>query len=216
MSKFIVSKMKCNICGRENEVTTLAMASQQGTYDLDFRPPETKRSSMPLWIKKCDYCRNVFSTSLPMPDCDEKFINSQSFVNCGGIAGLPDLGKNFVKLALVFLHCGEYLNAGDHFLYAAWCCDDEGLDVTASVCRQKALEAYNEVNARTMTKRELLEMELRIVDMLRRCGMFEETIGFLNSIEVEDEKGQAICAFQAKKAAAKDKKCYRMEHIDQK
>ena len=34
MSKFDVKSMKCNICGRVNEVTYLAMGSQQGGPDM--------------------------------------------------------------------------------------------------------------------------------------------------------------------------------------
>ena len=47
MSKFDIKKMRCNICGREQEVTVLAMATQHGLPDLDFRPPEVRRSAMP-------------------------------------------------------------------------------------------------------------------------------------------------------------------------
>lgn len=213
MSKFAVKNMECNICGRMNEVTILAMASNRGLADLDFRPPEVRRSAMPLWVHKCDYCRNVFSTSEPMPDYAEKYIDSKEYVNCGGIAGLPELGKRFVKLALIYQHCKQYKKAGDAFLCAAWACDDEKLDVTAIVCRKRALTCYNEVDVSQISKRELPELKLRIVDLLRRSGMFDEAVLFANRLKFSKEQNIRIQEFQIAKAKALDKGCYNLEDI---
>lgn len=213
MSKFAVKSMECNICGRSNEVTILAMASSRGTADLDFRPPEVRRSAMPLWVHKCDYCRNVFSTSEPMPECEEKYIDSKEYVNCAGIAGLPELGKRFVKLALIYQHCKEYKKAGDAFLCAAWVCDDEKLDVTAIVCRKRALSCYNEVDASKVPKRELPELKLRIVDLLRRSGMFDDAAAFAGRLKFKTEQYARIQQFQIDRAKAGDKKCYRLEDV---
>lgn len=213
MSKFAVKSMECNICGRSNEVTILAMASSQGTADLDFRPPEVRRSAMPLWVHKCDYCRNVFSTSEPMPEYEEKYIDSKEYVNCAGIAGLPELGKRFVKLALIYQHCKEYKKAGDAFLCAAWVCDDEKLDVTAIVCRKRALSCYNEVDASKVPKRELPELKLRIVDLLRRSGMFDDAAAFAGCLKFKTEQYARIQQFQIERAKAGDKKCYRLEDV---
>lgn len=213
MSKFAVKNMECNICGRMNEVTILAMASSHGTADLDFRPPEVRRSAMPLWVHKCDYCRNVFSTSDPMPAYKEKYIDSREYVDCARIAGLPELGKKFVKLALIYQHCKEYKKAGDAFLCAAWTCDDEKLDVTAIVCRRRALNCYNEVDVSQIPKRELPELKLRIVDLLRRAGMFEEAVAFAKRLKFSKEQNIRIQQFQIAKAKEGDKSCYRIEDI---
>lgn len=213
MSKFAVKNMKCNICGRSNEITVLAMASAQGTADLDFRPPEVRRSAMPLWVHKCDYCRNVFSTTDPMPEYEEKYVDSKEYVNCAGIAGLSELGKRFVKLALIYQHCKDYRRAGDAFLCAAWTCDDERLDVTAIVCRKRALACYNEVDVSTLAKRELPELKLRVVDVLRRAGMFEEAAAFAGHLKFKTEQYIRIRDFQIIKAKAGDKGCYRLEDV---
>lgn len=213
MSKFAVKNMECNICGRMNEITILAMGQSQGTADLDFRPPEVRRSAMPLWLHKCDYCRNVFSTSEPMPEYEEKYIDSKEYVNCAGIAGLPELGKRFVKLALIYQHCKEFKNAGDAFLCAAWACDDEKLDVTAIICRRRALACYNEVDVSTIPKRELPELKLRIVDLLRRAGIFDEAAAFARRLKFRTEQYARICQFQIERAKAGDKKCYKIEEI---
>ena len=213
MSKFAVKNMKCNICGRVNEVTYLTMGSQQGGPDLDFRPAEVRRSAMPLWVRKCDYCRNVFSTSEEMPEYEEKYIDSKEYVNCGNIAGLPEQAKRFVKIGLIYKHCEDYKKAGDYFLYAAWACDDAGLDAIAIVCRKRALKYYNEVNGSKLAKRELPDFMLRILDILRRSGMYDEVLSFAENCNFEDTKDQAICEFQVQKAKERDKKCYRVEDV---
>ncbi len=213
MSKFDVKSMKCNICGRVNEVTYLAMGSQQGGPDLDFRPAEVRRSAMPLWIKKCDYCRNVFSTSEKMPEYEEKFIDSKEYVNCGNIAGLPELAKRFVKIALIYKHCDDYRKAGDNFLCAAWACDDEKMDALAIVCRKRALKCYNEVDGLMLSRRELPDFMLRILDILRRSGMYDEVVEFAKNCTFENSQDRAVCDFQIKKAKERDKKCYRLEDV---
>ena len=213
MSKFNVTTQKCNICGRENEVTILTQAQSLGTADLDFRPAEVRRSAMPLWVKKCDYCRNVFSVTDPMPDYPPKYVDSKEFINCGGIAGLPDLGKKYVRLALIYVKAQEHRRAGNAYLCAAWACDDEKLDVTASICRKKALECYNNVDGRKLSKRELDEFMLRILDMLRRAGMFEEAIEFSRELDFENDQYFKMCEFGRKKAEERDKACYKISDI---
>lgn len=213
VSKFAVKNMECNICGRMNEITILAMGTSEGTADLDFRPPEVRRSAMPLWVHKCDYCRNVFSTTDPMPEYDEKYTDSKEYVNCANIAGLNEIGKRFVKLALIYQHCKEYRKAGDAFLCAAWSCDDEKLDVTAIVCRKRALTCYNEVDVSKIPKRELPELKLRIVDVLRRAALFEEAAVFAGKLKFRTEQYIKIQEFQIARAKAGDKKCYKLEDI---
>lgn len=168
---------------------------------------------MPLWVRKCDYCRNVFSTSEKMPEYEEKYIDSKEYVNCGNIAGLPEQAKRFVKIGLIYKHCEDYKKAGDYFLYAAWACDDAGLDAIAIVCRKRALKYYNEVNGSKLAKRELPDFMLRILDILRRSGMYDEVLSFAENCNFEDTKDQAICEFQVQKAKERDKKCYRVEDV---
>ena len=211
MSKFDIKKMRCNICGREQEVTVLAMATQHGLPDLDFRPPEVRRSAMPLWVHRCDYCRNVFSTSEPMPEYDEKYIDSQEYTTCGGIASLPETGKLFVKEALIYQHVKDYLHAGNYYLYAAWTCDDERLDVIATACRKRALTCYNDVDGSKLSKRQLPELELRIVDILRRCAMYDDAIAIASRFRFKNEQYEQIRLFQIEMAKRQDKHCYRIE-----
>ena len=135
------------------------------------------------------------------------------YVNCGNIAGLPEQAKRFVKIGLIYKHCKEYKKAGDYFLYAAWSCDDAGLDAIAIVCRKRALKYYNEVNGSKLAKRELPDFMLRIMDILRRSGMYDEVLSFAENCDFGDPKDQAVCEFQIQKARERDKKCYRMEDV---
>jgi len=213
MSKFLVENGKCNICGRENEITLFAMGAQKGTDDLDYRPAEDRRSAMPLWVRRCDYCRNVFSTTEPMPEYEEKYIDSKEYVNCGNIPDLSDLGKRFVKLALIYQHVGDFRKAGDNFLTAAWVCDDEHRDVTAIVCRKRALKCYNEVDGKDINKREIPEFMLRIVDILRRSAMYDEAIAFAKQCIVSTELEAKTRDFQIELAKKHDVACYRFEDV---
>ena len=62
-------------------------------------------------------------------------------------------------------------------------------------------------------ERELPDFMLRILDILRRSGMYDEVAEFASNCAFEDSKDRAVCDFQIKKAKERDKKCYRLEDV---
>lgn len=208
MSKFVEKNMTCVMCGHENAVTILTAATTQGAADLDSRPPEKRRSAMPLWVHACDRCKAVFSVFEDTPKVDKSFLDTQKYENCAGIAGLPELAKNFVKIALIYEQSGEVKKAGNYFLNAAWCCDDNKLYVNAKLCREEALRCWNMVDATEVNKRELPELQLKIIDTLRRSEHFKEAREFAKCVRTNDDNMKQVLAFEISKSIEKDTKCY--------
>ena len=153
MSKFVEKEISCMMCGHVNTVTILTSATTQGSADLDSRPPEKRRSAMPLWVYQCDHCAAVFSVFEDTPKVEKSFLTTQKYENCDGIAGLPSLAQSFVKIALIYEQAGEMKKAGNYFLNAAWCCDDEKLDVNAKQCRDEALRCWNQVDVAEINRK---------------------------------------------------------------
>lgn len=208
MSKFIEKEISCVMCGHVNTVTILTQATTEGSADLDSRPPEKRRSAMPLWVHKCDKCKAVFSVYETTPQVETSFLYTQKYENCAGIAGLPALAQSFVRIALIYEHVGDVKKAGNYFLNAAWCCDDEKLDVNARLCRVEALRCWNEMDARELNKRELPEFQLKILDTLRRAEYFKEAKQFAKCIQTNDENMKQVIAFEISKSIGKDRSCY--------
>lgn len=204
MSKFIEKEMNCMMCGHVNTVTILTAATTEGSADLDSRPPEKRRSAMPLWVHQCEHCAAVFSVFEQTPKVEESFLKTQKYVNCAGIAGLPELAKAFVKIALIYEQAAEMKKAGNYFLNAAWCCDDEKLDVNAKLCRDEALRCWNEVDVAEINRRELPELQLKILDTLRRAEHYKEAKTFAKCIRTKDENMKQVIAFEISKSIEKD------------
>lgn len=208
MSKFVDKEMNCNICGHTNIVTILTSATTEGSADLDFRPPEKRRSAMPLWIHKCKRCGSIFSVYEVTPNVGRDFLTTNKYQTCNGIGGLSENGKKFVKIALIYEHAGQMKKAGNYFLNAAWCCDDDGMEVNAKRCREEALRCWNEMGRGELSAREMPEMQVKILDTLRRSGQFKDAKAFAKCINVDDKQMRQIVDFEMGKIIVKDTKCY--------
>ena len=85
MSRIISITKKCVLCDREYEYRELASTNAFGACDLDLRPPEMKRSTMPLWVEECPFCGYISSDVSKLPvDATEirkviDFISKESF-----------------------------------------------------------------------------------------------------------------------------------------
>ena len=178
MSKFVDKEMTCNICGHIWQVTILTATTTEGSADLDFRPPEKRRSAMPLWVHKCELCGAVLSVYETTPNVGQEFIASNKYQTCAGIGGLSENGKKFVKIALIYEQAGQMKKAGNYFLNAAWCCDDEGMDVNAKLCREEALRCWNEMGRRT--------------EQSGNAGDAGQNIGYASKVR-QFQRGQGVC-----------------------
>ena len=208
MSKFVEKEISCMMCGHVNTVTILTSATTQGSADLDSRPPEKRRSAMPLWVHQCDHCAAVFSVFEDTPKVEKSFLTTQKYENCDGIAGLPSLAQSFVKIALIYEQAGEMKKAGNYFLNAAWCCDDEKLDVNAKQCRDEALRCWNQVDVAEINRREMPELQLKILDTLRRAEHYKDAKEFAKCVKTRDENMKQVLAFEISKSIQRDNRCY--------
>ena len=46
----------CAVCGATHRYRILTSTNAFGSPDLDLRPPQMKRGTMPLWVQECPSC----------------------------------------------------------------------------------------------------------------------------------------------------------------
>ena len=56
MASYDYCDYKCPVCGTVSAHKVFACAFNHGAPDLDYRPPQTLRRTMPFWIKECPEC----------------------------------------------------------------------------------------------------------------------------------------------------------------
>jgi hypothetical protein len=151
--------------------------------DLDLRPGEPTRSSLPRWILQCRNCGACAPDLSALP---------------GGVAAVTQTPSyraqrsRFQRWAMLVTGTPDEAEA---LLQAAWELDDRGED--AAVLRRQAAAVWPEPQD--------AEQSLRLVDVLRRAGAFEAAAARLPALaSAADDTTRRIAAFQQARIAARD------------
>ena len=205
MSTFRLTKNKCGLCGHVFESRTLTSTNAFGSPDLDLRPPQMKRATMPMWIDKCPNCGYVHAKIEENGKQHKSYIKSKDYIMCEGAKLSSSLARDFYKFGLILLKEDDRLEGYNAFLHAAWASDDADDTTGAALCRNKAISLYD---GKLFKKNK--NLALRHIDLLRRAGRFTDAINFCNSITFEDELMQKVANFQLKLSSFKNGGCYRV------
>lgn len=205
MSTFRMMKNKCGLSGHVFESRTLTSTNAFGSPDLDLRPPQMKRATMPMWIDKCPNCGYVHAEIEKNGKQHKAFIKSKDYIMCEGAKLSSGLARDFYKFALILLREDKRLEAYDAFLHAAWASDDSGDVEGAVLCRNKAISLYDDKSFK-----KNLNLALRHIDLLRRAGRFTDVINFCKAMVFEEDIMQKVAKFQVELSSIKDAGCYRV------
>jgi hypothetical protein len=151
--------------------------------DLDLRPGEPARSTLPRWVALCRGCGACAPDLAALP------------AEAAAITGSPAyraLTSRFLRwAALVSGTPGE----AEALLQAAWEADDRG-DPDAATLRRRAAAVW--------PRPQDAAQSLRLVDVLRRAGAFDAAAALLPALMAADETSRRIAAFQQARIAAYD------------
>jgi len=200
-------KYTCGLCGNTFHSNTYISYTAFGTPDLDLRPPEMQRSTMPLWAKECPACGLVSRGNIRDEENKKHkdYIESEEYKTCQNQEISSSLARKFYKCALIELQENNKRDAYESFLCGAWACDDL-FDVDgAKICRKKAIELFEDTDMKEDT-----ELVLRQVDLLRRVGEFKKALTLLKTIKFKDITLWKIGLFQRNLCRKKDTSCYRV------
>lgn len=167
------ARVKCQVCGNISEHPCVISTSMFGAPDLDTRPPEVQRSTLPYWVQacpSCGYCAQELTDAIP--GAAER-VREAAYAAQLHERGYPELADRFLCWSLLLERAGQLELAGKTSLYAAWACDDAQEDAAARKCRTRAVALYEQALARGEAHFDQVAAEdCLLADLLRRSGEF--------------------------------------------
>lgn len=181
----------CSVCGADSHQLAAPTVSPQFAPDLDTRPGEPLRSTLPAWVQLCPNC------GYAAPDLSYAAELVPNWVRTSDYQSLPDA---FERHAWLLEQLGHLADAGWINLQAAWNHDDCEQPDAARRCRRKAIRLFQASKAAGHDFLDTPAEELALaVDILRRIGEFEaaaETIRVALQEEELPEMIDAVLRFQ--------------------
>ena len=207
-------QVKCGNCGAENEVTVVGSTNQMQYPDLDLRPGEMARSTLPYQVaecKKCHYCapdiaakpkseaaKKAIAQPMPGDGLADRFARAGEIIRAEAEANSGDAEKTAMR----------YLHSGMFFLRAAWACDDDGKQAEAVKYRRLSATELEKTLALCDKARSVGEWRTAILlvlsDACRRAGDFERAEKAAKQVPSDRKQERAIADFQLELCRKKD------------
>jgi hypothetical protein len=201
----------CAVCGKESEQTVIISYSETGYSDLDLRPAEMKRSTLPQWIQECPFC-GYSSYSIDTAEENAKAcIESQSFKNLQSNASEDGQFDRFLKASMIAENCGDNSSAAEILLWAAWTADDNGNKPAAKNYRDLSADIFlNLLSDLDDGSEEKTSTMVRSIDITRRAARWSDALTLTTDIMkfYLDPILQNIVDFEYALINVKDDKCY--------
>ncbi|MCK8786277.1 hypothetical protein M0638_18020 [Roseomonas sp. NAR14] len=156
------------MCGTQSRQPPFRPLQSEQPPDLDLRPGEPVRSTMPRWLQQCPSC------GYAAPDIGRAHPAAAQAVAAAPFRALlvetshPLLARRFLAWAHVLEETGALHAAAEATLQAAWVADDLGRDDLSQHWRQDAVALWRG------GPRLDAEQTVRVIDALRRAGAFED------------------------------------------
>lgn len=208
MTTVFPAKVRCSVCGTENDMMVVASTNTfGGTMDLDTRPPEMKRSTMDYWVQECRTCGYAATDLTDETGLDRSFFETEAYQTCEGIPFQSELAKSFYRQYLILKAEGENNGAFFAALHAAWACDDLQDQARAALMREKAIGLAERLLVSDGCDWKDTARLVR-ADLLRRNGRFDELLEQYEFTSFYDELLNKIIAFEKELARRKLSGCY--------
>lgn len=186
----------CGVCGTRTRPAFRAPQPEIAP-DLDMRPGEPARSTLDQWIRVCRSC------GAAAPDLARLSEREAAIVKGSGYETTPLIGPEaalpFLKWAAICRETSNRAAEAEALLQAAWIADDTG-DADAACALRRRVAALWAMAPDT-------ETGLRRLDVLRRCGDFDdaERWGAELAGREMDETSRRILDYQRARIAAGDR-----------
>ena len=172
----------CAVCGTTSRHITYYSYSEHGPVDLDTRPPETYRSTLPMWVQTCPHCGFTSHDISQLVLRAEETVSSESYKIQLNEESLPEKVRSFLCHSLIQENAGDFMRSAKYRMFAAWYCDDGNQDAMAQRCRSLAVDHFREALARKQQFAEIMGgQQCLIVDLLRRSRNFGAASEMINA-----------------------------------
>jgi hypothetical protein len=180
MTQLLPALVECCQCGTRSEQVLVYSMETSGAPDMDTRPAEPARATLPYWVQRCPACKYCAKDiSLEYPQA-ERVMRTQEYQKLLR-RHLPEKAREFLAWALIEEANDEPGAAGWSALHAAWTCDDAARPPAAAECRRLALARFSRQRARQghVTGFDIPGVtELVLADLCRRTGQFTAAEGW--------------------------------------
>jgi len=173
-------EVTCALCGQRQTVSEIGSTNSFGAMDLDTRPPEMRRSTMPYWVHECAECGFVSPELEKSVATDAKRVATAEYRRELERGDRARLANRFVCRALLEEAAGDFASAAWRRLHAAWACDDEEQAEEARLQRLAALALFERGRAGSVPAMKSMAGgdEVLLADLARRAGQFEQAIAY--------------------------------------
>lgn len=212
MTTVIFIKKTCFLCNHTSRYPDFGVIHIGRPEDLDGRPSDSHRSSIYMLINRCPscgYCAVDISTAPPSAAVIVKDPVYQETLNN---KNFPETANTFLCWAMIQAHEGLYNEAGQATLFAAWVCDDSTeFREKAFYCREQTIAYFKKAREQNQPfGKTLLDEQLLLIDLMRRCGTFDEALGLSQNTAplCNTDRSEMIIALQQDLIEKKDTRRY--------
>ena len=210
-------EVTCAVCGETSTFPVLNSTNSMGYADLDTRPPEMQRSTMPMWVQRCPGC-GYCSSDISYADKGVKeIVESDEYQTQLSDPAFPELADTFLCKAIIDEAQESHSLAGWDCLHAAWVCDDAGSE-SASTCRLRAIGFFQtgmEEQQEIFEDPEPGAVYAFLADILRRAGAFDRARDACQAGLEEEPEGMTadLINFQLALINNSDSACHTLEEV---
>ena len=185
----------CGVCGAPARKAFKAPQPEIAP-DLDMRPGEPARSTLPDWIQTCRRCRAAAPDLAALPATAQTIVQSDAYKAL--TTSVLEETLPFRRWALICSETGDRANQAEALLMAAWAADDAAAGAEASRLRLDVAALWDGTAD--------VEVGLRRLDALRRAGAFDQAAAWARHMATfaQEETATAIIRFQTSRIAMRD------------
>lgn len=175
MTTMFPQEIVCGLCGEQSSFMEIGSTNCFGPSDLDTRPAEMQRSTMPYWVQRCPHCGYCMeNVETEASEAIKKLVGGKGYKDILQNERLPELSNVFHCNALIHTKKRNLEAAFWSYLHAAWTCDDESINEGGKLFRKKAIETLEKESRKIIQVSEDPYVQETIrVDLYRRVGEFE-------------------------------------------
>lgn len=201
----------CAVCGKMRDYVIPSITNDFGSPDLDLRPPQMKRGTMPLWVQECPSCGYTAEDISDPTQIPREYLQSEAYRSYGGIRFENPLAGRFYRQHMILLREQKHFKAFLAMLHAAWACDDAEDRENAVRCRDIAAELMEQYILPSEQEETYLVL---YADILRRARHFGKLIDKFTDTWLENEDLRKILIFEYTRAEKQDAGCYTVEDAE--
>ena len=207
-------EVACGVCNGTVVITVITSTNSFGSPDLDTRPPPMARETISTWVNRCPHCHYCRSDITDSAGVNKEHVDSDEYQNQLSDSRFSPLVNSFLCEAILEREQPDSRKQFWSLLSAAWACDDDGNIQGSNSCREMASEVARKCRADGVQYcADAVSEDFLLVDVLRRCGKFEEARKVISDTltSIEHDVGKAILIYQGRLMDRNDRACHTIE-----